>query len=51
MFLGPLEVGFGSKPATPKTSLGVLFLAARFVDQLWAFWVDRQPIYRDQAPE
>jgi len=51
MFPGHFGVGFGSKTAAPKTSLGVLFLAARFVDQLWAFWVDRHPIHRDQAPE
>lgn len=35
MFLGHFGVGFGSKAAAPRVSLGVLFLAAQFVDLLW----------------
>lgn len=35
MFLGHFGVGFGAKAAAPKASLGVLFLAAQFVDLLW----------------
>ena len=35
MFLGHFGVGFGAKAAAPKTSLGVLFLAAQFTDLLW----------------
>ncbi len=35
MFLGHFAVGFGAKAATPRVSLGTLFLAAQFVDLLW----------------
>ena len=35
MFIGHFGVGFGAKAAAPRTSLGVLFLAAQFVDLLW----------------
>ena len=35
MFIGHFGVGFGAKAAAPRTSLGVLFLAAGFVDLLW----------------
>jgi len=35
MFLGHFGMGFGSKAAARKTSLGTLFLAAQFVDLLW----------------
>ena len=35
MFLGHFGVGFGAKAAAPRVSLGVLFLAAQFVDLLW----------------
>lgn len=35
MFIGHFGVGFGAKAAAPKTSLGVLFLAAQFIDLLW----------------
>jgi len=35
MFLGHFGVGFASKAAARKTSLGTLFLAAQFVDLLW----------------
>ena len=35
MFIGHFGVGFGSKAAAPKTSLGTLFLASQFVDLLW----------------
>ena len=36
MFLGHFGVGFGAKAAAPKASLGTLFLAAQFIDLLWA---------------
>ncbi len=35
MFIGHFGVGFGAKAAAPRTSLGLLFLAAQFVDLLW----------------
>lgn len=35
MFIGHFAVGLGAKAATPKTSLGTLFLAAQFLDLLW----------------
>ncbi len=35
MFLGHFGIGFGTKAAAPRTSLGTLFLAAQFVDLLW----------------
>ena len=35
MFLGHFAVGLGTKKATPKVSLGTLFLAAQLVDLLW----------------
>ena len=35
MFIGHFGVGFGAKSATPRLSLGTLFLAAQFVDLLW----------------
>jgi FtsH-binding integral membrane protein len=35
MFIGHFGVGFGAKAAAPRASLGVLFLAAQFVDLLW----------------
>ncbi|MBJ6752840.1 hypothetical protein [Geomonas anaerohicana] len=35
MFIGHFAVGFASKAAVPKTSLGTLFLASQFVDLLW----------------
>jgi len=35
MFIGHFGIGFGAKAAAPRTSLGVLFLAAQFVDLLW----------------
>jgi hypothetical protein len=35
MFLGHFGVGFGAKPLAPRVSLGVLFLAAQFIDLLW----------------
>lgn len=36
MFIGHFGVGFGAKAAEPRISLGSLFLAAQFVDLLWA---------------
>ena len=39
MFLGHYAVGFGSKRAAPKTSLGTLILAAQFLDLLWPILV------------
>lgn len=35
MFVGHFAVGFGLKRATPALSLGVLLLAAQFIDLLW----------------
>jgi len=35
MFIGHFGVGFGAKAAAPRTSLGLLFVAAQFVDLLW----------------
>lgn len=35
MFIGHFGVGFAAKPVAPRVSLGVLFLAAQFVDLLW----------------
>ncbi len=35
MFIGHFGVGFGAKKLTPEISLGVLFIAAQFVDLLW----------------
>jgi hypothetical protein len=35
MFLGPFGVALASKKVAPKTSLGVLVLAAQFADMLW----------------
>ena len=35
MFIGHYGVALAAKKLAPKTSLGVLFLAAQFVDMLW----------------
>ncbi len=35
MFIGHFGVGFGAKKAEPAISLGMLFLAAQFLDLLW----------------
>jgi len=35
MFIGHYAVGFGSKKAEPKVSLGTYFLAAVFLDLIW----------------
>jgi hypothetical protein len=35
MFLGHFGVGFAAKRCAPRVSLGVLFLAAQFIDLLW----------------
>ncbi len=35
MFLGHFALGFAAKKAAPVVSLGMLFLAAQFVDLLW----------------
>jgi uncharacterized protein YodC (DUF2158 family) len=35
MFVGHFGVGFGTKAVAPRSSLGVPFLAAQFVDLLW----------------
>lgn len=37
MFLGHYALGLAAKRATPRLSLGVLFLAAQFADMLWPF--------------
>ena len=36
MFIGHFGIGFGAKAAAPRASLGTLFLAAQFLDLLWA---------------
>lgn len=35
MFVGHFGIGFAAKPAAPRVSLGVLFIAAQFLDLLW----------------
>jgi hypothetical protein len=35
MFIGHFGVGFGAKKYAPGISLGMLFLAAQFLDLLW----------------
>ncbi|MCE1189306.1 MAG: hypothetical protein LWX56_09210 [Ignavibacteria bacterium] len=35
MFIGHFGVGLGAKKAAPKVSLGMLFLAAQFIDLVW----------------
>ena len=35
MFIGHFGIGFGAKSVAPKVSLGVLFIAAQFIDLLW----------------
>jgi membrane-bound metal-dependent hydrolase YbcI (DUF457 family) len=35
MFIGHFGVGFGAKSIAPRISLGMLFLAAQFIDLLW----------------
>jgi hypothetical protein len=35
MFIGHFAVGFAAKKASPRTSLGTLFLASQFLDLLW----------------
>jgi FtsH-binding integral membrane protein len=35
MFIGHFAVGMGAKKLAPKVSLGLLFLAAQFLDLLW----------------
>ncbi len=35
MFIGHFGVGFGAKKAAPSVSLGLLFIAAQFLDLLW----------------
>jgi membrane-bound metal-dependent hydrolase YbcI (DUF457 family) len=35
MFIGHFALGFAAKTATPRVSLGTLFLAAQFIDLLW----------------
>jgi membrane-bound metal-dependent hydrolase YbcI (DUF457 family) len=35
MFIGHFAVGFAAKKAAPSVSLGVLFIAAQFLDLLW----------------
>jgi hypothetical protein len=39
MFVGHYAVAFASKRATPRTSLGVLVLAAQFIDLLWPMFL------------
>ena len=35
MFIGHFAVGLGAKKVAPQVSLGILFLAAQFLDLLW----------------
>lgn len=35
MFIGHFGIGLGAKEAAPRVSLGMLFLAAQFLDLLW----------------
>ena len=35
MFIGHFGVGLGAKSVVPKISLGLLFIAAQFIDLLW----------------
>lgn len=37
MFIGHFALGLAAKRATPRISLGMLFLAAQFADTLWPF--------------
>jgi hypothetical protein len=39
MFIGHFAVAFAGKKVAPKVSLGVLFLAAQFLDVLWPVFV------------
>ena len=39
MFIGHYAVGFAAKRAAPRMSLGLLFLAAQFVDMLWPLFL------------
>jgi hypothetical protein len=39
MFIGHFAVGFAGKRAAPAVSLGLLFLAAQFLDLLWPSFV------------
>lgn len=39
MFIGHYAVALAAKKATPKTSLGLLFIAAQFLDLLWPLLV------------
>jgi len=39
MFIGHFAVAFAGKKAAPKLSLGLLFLAAQFLDVLWPVFV------------
>lgn len=54
MFIGHFGVGFASKFAAPKISLGTLFLAAQFVDLLWPslllLGIERVDINSSPAP-
>jgi hypothetical protein len=51
LFLGHYGVAFAAKKFAPRTSLGTLAFAAQFLDELWAWWVDkhRSPIVRIDA--
>ena len=39
MFLGHFGLGFAAKKASPKTSLGTLWLAAQFLDLIWPIFL------------
>src|SRR5262249_37728090 len=39
MFIGHFALGFAAKRATPKVSLGLLFVAAQLADLLWPLFV------------
>ena len=54
MFIGHYAVALAAKKATPKTSLGVLFIAAQFLDLLWpaliVFGIERVRLSPDVNP-
>jgi hypothetical protein len=39
MFIGHFAVGLAAKKATPKVSLGTLFIAAQFLDLIWPIFL------------
>jgi hypothetical protein len=39
MFIGHYAVALAAKEASPRTSLGTLFIATQFIDLLWPLFV------------